>query len=375
MMPEMTTSRPPVVVCFVIDELSRAGTETQLLALLKGLDRRRVRPVLCLLKGAAPAFMEMIPPDCPTLTLSLHRLLGLGAIDAALRLTRFWRQHRVQIVQTYFLDSAYFAVPLARLAGISRVVRVRNNVGYWLTRKHRLLGRVIGRLCRATLTNSAEGRDALVRGEHEPASKVRVITNGVDLDRFEGLRSPDLRRASVRIGMVGNLRPVKNVDGLIRSFAALATDFPGITLHIAGEGDQRPALERLIAERQLEGRVLLRGALGDIPAFLGSLDIAVLPSHSESLSNALLEYMAAGRPIVATHVGANSVVIRDGKDGRIVPAKDERAVEMALRGLIDQPEQALQMARSARERVSEDYSRGRMLEEFHQFYEGLMKRD
>ena len=121
--------------------------------------------------------------------------------------------------------------------------------------------------------------------------------------------------------------------------------------------------------------MLLRGALGDIPAFLGSLDIAVLPSHSESLSNALLEYMAAGRPIVATHVGANSVVIRDGKDGRIVPAKDERAVEMALRGLIDQPDQALQMARSARERVSEDYSRGRMLEEFHQFYEGLMKRD
>ncbi|WP_020473315.1 glycosyltransferase [Zavarzinella formosa] len=377
MLPKLTPSNvvsrtsAPITVCFVIDELNQAGTETQLLALIRGLDRSRIRPVLCLLKRMDETFRAMIPDDCPMIVLGVNRLMGRQAFSAALDLRRFWKTHRVQIVQTYFLDSTYFAVPLARLSGIRRVVRVRNNVGYWMTRKHRWLGRLVGKACARTLTNSSEGREAIIQSEHLAERNVSVITNGVDLDRFPVRRWPELNQPAVKFGMVGNLRPVKNVDGLIRVMARVMKDHPKITLEVAGEGDQRASLERLIAENNLQGRVILRGSLRDIPAFLESLDVTVLPSHSESLSNAVLEYMAAGRAIIATNVGANATLLRNEVDGLIIPAGVEPALESAVRRMLQEPNLGRAISRSARRRVEENYSRERMLEEFHRFYESL----
>lgn len=361
----------PIHVCFVIDSLSRAGTETQLLALIKGLDRSRVMPSLCLLKGAEKQFLDQIPSDCPTLILGLDRLLGKGSFKAALRLRRFWAGNRVDVVQTYFLDSTYFAVPLARFCGYRKVVRVRNNIGYWLTKKHQWLGRFAGRLCLRTLTNSEEGQTAICRSEFLPRTRVPIILNGVDLDRFDDRRPPRLLDHRVVVGMVGNLRPVKNVDGLIRALAPVMQEFPGVNLQIAGEGEQRSELERLITHLGLTGRVLLKGAVHNIPGFLKDLDVAVLPSHSESLSNALLEYMAAEKAIIATNVGANAKVIRHEIDGLIVAAGDDRELELAMRRLLDSPETASKIGRNARLRVEANFSRATMLAEFASFYERL----
>ena len=116
--PVVNRETRPVSVCFVIDRLSRAGTETQLLALIRQFDRNRVRPSLCLLNGDDPESRELLPADCPTLVLRLGRMASLAAPGAATRLAAFWRRNRVDVVQTYFLDSGYFAVPLARLCGI-----------------------------------------------------------------------------------------------------------------------------------------------------------------------------------------------------------------------------------------------------------------
>ncbi|HKA06095.1 MAG TPA: glycosyltransferase, partial [Gemmataceae bacterium] len=128
--------RRPINACFVIDRLSRAGTETQLLALIRHLDREKVRPSLCLL-GDDGSSKDLYPDDCPILELGLNKLVGPAAIPAAAKLAGFWRRQQADVVVTYFLDSTYFAVPVARLCGIRHVVRVRNNVGYWLTPLHR----------------------------------------------------------------------------------------------------------------------------------------------------------------------------------------------------------------------------------------------
>ena len=104
--------------------------------------------------------------------------------------------------------------------------------------------------------------------------------------------------------MVANLRPVKDVERLVHAAADLAGRFPEVTFHVAGEGDERPRLERLLGELGLAARFRLEGSVRDIPAFLARLDVAVLCSRSEGMSNAVLEYMAAGRPVVATAVGA-----------------------------------------------------------------------
>jgi glycosyltransferase involved in cell wall biosynthesis len=363
----------PVHVCFVIDRLGRAGTESQLLALLENLDRARIQPSLCLLNGADAISRSLLPDNCPTIDLRLEKLTRPAAIVAAVRLAGFWRRQRVDVVQTYFLDSTYFAVPLARLCGIRQIVRVRNNTGYWQTPTHRWLGRVLGRLCRVTLTNSEDGRQAVLGCERLAPDRVQVLENGIDLARFPDIRPPNTGQATVRIGVVANLRPVKNIDGLIRVAANLCRQNTRVHFVVAGEGPSRQGLEEEIRTAGLGSRFRLMGAVDDVPAFLASVDVAVLCSHSESMSNAILEYMAAGRAIVATDVGANARLVRDGREGLIVPPRDEKALAQGILRLLSDPPLALELGAAARRRAGAAFSRAAMVRRFEDFFVSLVK--
>jgi glycosyltransferase involved in cell wall biosynthesis len=356
----------------MIDRLTRAGTESQLLALIRELDRSKVRPTLVLLDGGDDLSRALEPADCPVLRLGVRRLLSPPAVRAAARLRSFWKEHRPDVVQTYFMDSAYLGVPLARLFGVRRVLRVRNNLGYWLTRKHRLLGRLLRPLLSATLTNTDAGREALVNKEGLSADRVKVLENGVDTARFNRFLFPDTSKPRVRVGCVANLRPVKNVDGLMRAAKEALAKYPQLVFEVAGDGEQREELERLHADLGLGDRFVLRGSVSDVAAFLRTVDIAVLPSHSEGMSNALLEYMSAGRAVVATDVGANARLVRDGKDGLIVPPGDGAALVGAIGNLLANPLRAAGYGASARERAEADFSRAAMTRRFEDFYRGLV---
>lgn len=357
----------PVSVSFVIDGLSRAGTETQLVALIRALDRAEVTPSLVLLDGTPAASRELEPAECPVLRLGLRSLHSPGVFAAAAKLVHFWRRHSVDVVQTYFLDSTYFAAPLARACGVKRVVRVRNNLGHWLTPRHAILGRVMGRVADVTLTNSEPGRAALWRAERLGPGRVRVLENGVDVGRFMGLRPIDTQRTDVHIGALANLRSVKAIDVLIRA----AADLPG-RFTVAGEGEDRPELERMIRDFGLTDRFRLPGNVADVTGFLGSLDIAVVCSRAEGMSNALLEAMAAGRAIVATDVGANARLIRDGEHGRVVPPDDAAALARAIAEYRERPEFAARCAAAAQARAAAEFSREAMRRRFEGFYRKLV---
>ncbi len=363
----------PVRVAFVIDQLSRAGTESQLLALLRTLDPRVVEPSLVLLDGTSAESRALEPTNCEVLRLGIRKLVSGAAARAAHTLWREWRRTRPDVVQAYFMDSAYFTVPIAKLVGVPRIVRVRNNLGYWLTRKHRLFGNVLRPCVDVTLTNTEAGRDQLVNAERLAANKVVVIENGVDLNRF-AVRSSRASSGIVRIGAVANLRPVKNIDGLMRAAKMVLEQFPNAQFEVAGDGEQRAELEKLHTELQLGDRFILRGSVQNIPEFLASHDVAVLPSHSEGMSNALLEYMAAGCAIVATEVGANPRIISNKLHGLLVPAKNDAALAGALLRLVQNPVAAENMADAAREHVEEHYSRDAMRLRFEEFYVNLAKK-
>lgn len=362
----------PVRIAFVIDNLSRAGTESQLLALIRSLDRARFEPSLVLLDGSPSGSKELEPADCEVTRLGVTKLLGFRAYRAANRLRTLWRERRPDIVQAYFLDSSYFAIPLARRLGVPAIVRVRNNLGYWLTPKHRLLNRVLRNMVDVTLTNSDAGRASLLESDRPAPDRVVSIENGVDVERFAGCTPPRFA-GTIRIGCVANLRPVKNVDGLMRAARLVLDRVPNVLFEVAGDGEQRPELERLHKEWNLGGRFRLRGSVSDVPAFLGECDAAVLPSHSEGMSNALLEYMAAGRAVVATEVGANAKLVRHGVDGLIAHDSRPESIAESLIELITNVERARQMAASARERAIREYSRDAMVRRFEAFYAGLAR--
>ena len=372
--PALRSAPSPVRVCFLIDRLSRAGTESQLLALVRELDRSRVRPSLVLLDGEDDLSRALEPDDCPVIRLGVRKLFSPKAVTAANRLRAFWRDEQPDVLQTYFLDAAYFGAPLAKACGVKTVLRVRNNLGYWLTPRHRMMGRLVQPFVNATLTNTDAGKDQLVARDGLRANNVVVLENGVDTNRFKRFMLPDTSKPVVRVGCVANLRPVKNIDGLMHTAKAALERFPRLVFEVAGDGDQRAELERLHAELGLGDRFVLRGSVADVPNFLRRMDVAVLPSHSEGMSNALLEYMAAGRAVIATDVGANARLLDGGRCGLIVPSGDRAAIVDAIGKLLANPLRAAGYGAAARRRVDAEFSRAAMTKRFESYYTDLARK-
>jgi glycosyltransferase involved in cell wall biosynthesis len=371
---EADASPQPVRVCFLIDELASAGTESQLLALIAHLDRRRVRPYLCLLRGDSPVSQALEPDDCPVLRLGVRSLHHPSTLARAWRFARFLRHKRIDVLQAYFPDSSYFGVPAAWLAGVRHRLRTRNNIGHWMTPLHRFLGRALNLFTTRTVANCAAARQALLTMERPRPESVVVLENGVDLERFRSIPSVSARFVVEErcVGVVANLRPVKGLDGFVRAATRLQTRHPRVVFEVAGEGEQRAALEQQAASAGLGERFRLPGAVADVPAFLAGLDVAVLCSHAEGMSNALLEYMAAGRPLVATSVGAAEELIEDGVHGLLVPPGDSERLAEAIGRLLDDRALARRLGEAARRRALEGYSREAMVRRFEDFYEGLM---
>jgi glycosyltransferase involved in cell wall biosynthesis len=222
------------------------------------------------------------------------------------------------------------------------------------------------------VVNCRAAKDALVGAEGPPPETITVLENGVDHARFLAVPPvADRGDAPPTVGVTANLRPVKGLDVLLDAAARLADAYPGLAVQVAGEGEMRPALEEAVRERGLGGRFRLLGAVADVPAFLSRLDVAVLPSRSEGMSNALLEYMAGGRPVVATAVGAAPELIEDGVHGLLVPAGDAGRLAEAIGGLLRRPDWARRLGEAARRRARDRYSREAMVERFTDFYERL----
>jgi glycosyltransferase involved in cell wall biosynthesis len=361
-------------VCFLIDDLAAAGTESQLVALLRRLDRARVRPYLVLLRGDNAVTQGLLPDFCPCLRLGVGSLKHPATALKSLKFISFLWRERIDVVQAYFPDSSYFGIVASWLAGVRHRVRTRNNIGHWLTPAHRTLGRALNLLTTATVANCGAARAALLADEKPPSRSVFVLENGVDLERFLDI-APPREGSAPRVGAVANLRHVKGLDVLVAAAAAVAREFPEVTFHVAGEGPERASLQAAVSAAGMESRFHLHGAVADIPGFLAGLDVAALPSRAEGMSNAVLEYMAAARPLVATAVGATPEVVRDGTDGLLVRPGDAPALAAAIARLLRDRALARRLGMSARRRASEHYSRAAMVRRFEDFYTGLVASD
>jgi glycosyltransferase involved in cell wall biosynthesis len=343
----------------MIDRLHPAGTEKQLLATIRTLDRRRIEPHLVLLDGDDEISRSMEPHDCPTLRLGVRRLRKFSSLGRARKLGDFLRQQRIDVFQPHFPDSTYFGVPVARWVGVRRIVLTRRDTGYWVTAMHRCVGPLVSRLAHAALANSEGARESLIRDDRVDPSKVTVIENGVDMSRFANIEPGLLGDPCVEgrvVGLVANLRPVKDPDLFLHAASKLLRHRDDVLFRIAGEGELRPGLEQLARNLGIQERVEFAGTVSDMAAFLAKLDVAVLCSRTEGLSNALLEYMAAGRAIVATAVGGNTRLIGDGVEGILVPPGDADALAKATGWLLSHPSEARSMAAAARAKASRQFS-------------------
>jgi len=359
-------------ICFVIDELlARAGTECQLLMLIDHLDRSRIEPFLVLTKGNEETSGAMVPNTCPVFYYDLKRIFSIAGLKKAFEFRRFLKENKIDVIQAYFPDSTFFASIVGKLSGVPIVFGSRRNIGHWIKpwdqRKAKFLNRFF---IDKIIANAQACKQAVIEQENAKSENVIVVPNGIETQRFDPIPTwtPENANSPLRIGAVGNLKPVKGTDVLIDTAKIVLEKFPDVSFEIAGDGDFG-RYNRQIADCGITNHFKLLGSLADIPGFLRTLDIAVLPSRAEGLSNGLLEYMAAGRPAIATDVGGNGELIEHERNGLLVPSENPQILADAICDLIEHPERATRFAAEARRDVTDKYAAVRVADLHCEIYE------
>jgi L-malate glycosyltransferase len=369
-------------VFFLLDSLNVGGTETQAVELATRLDPARYDVTLGCLRARGPLLEKLTGS-----AVDLREFYPKGGFDSPggiyqmFRLALFLRRGGFQIVHTHDLYANLLGIPSAVLARVPVIIssqRDLSHLGLYRTRRRVWLRR-LQNLSAVVLTNANAVRDGLSAEKQIAAGKIRVIYNGVDLERF-GAKTRDRSWLAPNaeqekwVVLVGNMHDdVKGHACLIAAARAVAREFPGVRFVLAGEGEQRGNFEQQVAQLGLERNFLFLGRRDDVPCLLASCDIAVLPSKAEGLPNAVLEYLAAGLPTVASRVGGNAEIVQDGKTGLLVPPDDPSALAEALLRLLRDPGFAATLGGLGREYVTSEFSFRRMIENTDQLYTELLR--
>jgi len=374
------SGRAPIRVLHVLLSLEPGGLENGVVNVINRLDRDRFVSSVCCLKHAGEFARRIEDPR-----VDIHELHWRGGNDPrlALRLAGLLRRTRPDIVHTRNAEPFFYGFAGAKLARAQALVHSEHGRKFDDRPARFAVQRWMSRHTDAIFAVSGQLKSDLVKHIGLPEASVEVLHNGVDLSRFNVAARTDapareaLRRdwgvpaGALVVGSVGRLVAVKNYGLLLRAVAASG---PYLHLVLAGEGPERAALTALAASLGIASRVHLLGHSNDVDRVLGAFDVFVLPSISEGMSNTLLEAMAAGVPPVASDVGGNGEIVRDGIDGRLFPSDDEAALRACLVALCGDGAERARLAAAARERVLSTFDIDQMIERYERLYERVHAR-
>jgi glycosyltransferase involved in cell wall biosynthesis len=378
----------PVKILYVIGTLDIGGAEQQLVQLVSRLDRRRFRPVVCSLASGGPYADTLAAAGVPVrivgfrgLNRGIWTLRYLPRILAELRgLVTLIRAERPAIVHGFLFWAYVIGTFAARRAAVPIVVASRRSLGCFKAAKpHYLwLERLANRRTNLLVANSeAVKQDVMVR-EGVPSARIRVVYNGIDAERYERRARPQMRAeleipaGAPVVGVVANLIHYKGHRFLLQAFQRVHAWRPGTVLLLAGDGPCRPELERLAEELGIVEMVRFLGTRRDIPELLAATDVVVLPSLEEGFPNAVLEAMAAGKPVVASAVGGIPEAVVHEATGLLVPPGDPTALAEAILAVVGDPARAEQMGRAGQARAKDRFGMERMVTETEAIYEELL---
>jgi len=366
----------PIKVVTVVDRAGAAGGgERVAVDLATRLASERFESVLCVTRPSSAAALDAIRTG-GTPVLELNRRSRLSLLPW-LRLVRFLRRSDVQVLHSHKFGSNAWSAIVARLAGVPVFVAHEHSWAFSGDRLRSAVNRhVIAPRAAAIVTVSAIDRTRMIELERIRADRVVVCPNGVPAASSE-IDVPPLRRRLELpdnmpvVGIVGGLRPEKRVDLLLLAAARLLDRLDFLVL-VIGDGPEAERLSQLASDLKIDRAVRFAGRREDAAELVRLFDVAVLTSDREGSPLALLEYMAAGRPIVATRVGGVPELVRQDVDGLLVPPDDPAALAEAIERLLSDRTLAEAMGAHAVARHAADFRLEAVVARVEALYEELL---
>lgn len=366
----------PWPVLLMARALEGGGSERQLRELAKALDRSRFQPHAGCFRLEGVGRRELESAGIPIVHFPVYSFLSPPAISGAFHLMRYVRYQKIRLIHTFDYPTTVFAVPAGRFLTPAAVLSSQRSHRDLIPRGYRRLVRMTDHLVDGIVVNCDFVRRHLEQDERVPATRIQLCYNGIDLETFgagEAPRPPELPLDSFVIGVVCALRPEKGLSTLLQAFARVRHLRAGMKLAIVGDG---PMLEALQVEARTLGiREDCVFALSTVQVreWLRAMDIFVLPSVSEALSNALMEAMACGCPVVASNVGGNPELVRNGESGLLFKPGDVERLAVALQVLIENQSLRQRLAEAGAKFVRERFSIRASAERMGEIYEQLIR--
>jgi len=369
--------KPPIKVMHILHTLGTAGLQKGVVNLANHLNSMDFEISICCLEESG-VFEKRLNPG--TKVFVMNKPPGFD-YTLPLRLAKLFRREKTMIVHTHNFGTYLYGAIGAKLAWGPKVVHGEHGSLLQPSEgkpKDLIIRRYLSYVTDVIHTMSADLKHALVRMTMINPKKIITILNGVELEKFKRAPNPRFRvmlgmqLEDLVIGSTGRIAPVKNFELLIRVIPEVnrAGIYPKVLF--VGDGPSLPNLKSLTKEYHLEEQILFLGDRSDVPELLNMMDIFVLPSFSEGLSNSILEAMATGLPVIATDVGGNPELVVHNETGFLFPSEDAATLTKRILELAGDAEKKHRMGALGRKRVEELFTLERMMQNYEQLYRNVL---
>jgi len=369
-------------VLFMIDNLGPGGSQRYVAEMARFAPSFGVSPHVCSFRGGDVFEAGLTRLGIPVLITPFSKLYGPDGFSAFMKVVLYIKKHRIDVVHTFQTNANIMGTLAGKLCG-AKVITSRRDMGDFGMRGSERLAtfetKVINRLANRIMANSQAALDAAVALEKIPREKMVRVYNGMDGERFAPPddRTPLRKEFGIEddrcvFGIVAGHRKVKAVETAFAAFRLVRDEIPNALFLQVGDGPERGYLESEVRRLDLEGSVRFLGVRPDVERILPVFDVFVLSSKTESFSNAILEAMAAGLPVVATRVGGNPECVEDGVTGVLVPPDNPGKMAEAMLRLARDPGMRSLMGSLGRKRILEVFSYEKSRDELRRIYDDLL---
>jgi glycosyltransferase involved in cell wall biosynthesis len=366
-------------IVFIIDTLGVGGAESQLVMLAVELHKRGYDCVVFALRAEGKFIETLESFGIPVINGNINKEKDrLALLRGILYLWRLIYKNRPCVVHAYLPLSNLLGSITARLAGASVVITSRRALGMHqeMETRWKYFDRISNALSSMISVNSIVVRNDTISRDGVDSNKLVCIYNGLDLSRFD---LPSEMRYSMRLKLglletdfawvkVANLSNRKGHVNLLQAFSKIYSNYKVRLFLVGFDHGIQQSLETITSKLGISDRVTFLGGRSDVPEILSAMDGYVAASHNEGFSNAILEAMASGLPIVATNVGGNAEALQEGQIGIVVEPNNPEALCSAMREIMNNKELCLKFSAAGKKSIREKYSVDAMVSSYLELY-------